>query len=109
LVTVPATEWRFWGFDPDEPTVVEYQFEVRDGPPIDVFVCERSAFEEFEAGNNFEVYGNPSGESTGAETEVEIGAGPTVLVIDNSDAGPANPPADGEGADVQVSAFLSES
>lgn len=84
--------------------MLEYEFTVIEGPPIDVIVMREYGYTDYTEGEDFAYY--RQGSTMDAERRsVEVGlAGENIyyLVIDNTAKGEATPPTDGENAVARV-------
>lgn len=104
--SVNEDEWYRIAFDLNRQATLEYEFFVRDGPAIDVFVMNDLEYEEYQAGNRFQVFSSDNG--TSGSDSVTLGEGTYRLVIDNTGAGSESPPTnfDDDVADVEVEATV---
>lgn len=100
-------EYKYWSFSLDESATVEYEFTVRNGPDMDVFVLKESEFREFEAGNRFRGHASSG---TGGSNSVNLNAGDYKFVVDNTNAGNVSPPTnfDDDVAEIEVDVYLSD-
>lgn len=99
-------EYKYWSFSLDENATVEYEFTVRNGPEMEIFVLKESEFQEFEDGNRFRGH---SSSGTGGSNSVTLDAGDYEFVVDNTNAGNVSPPTnfDDDVVEVEVDAYLS--
>jgi len=85
---------------------IEYEGIVRSGPAVDFYVMEDKEVDHFESEERFK-YITPASEpdSTSAEITADFSAGTYAIVVDNSEMGKAEPPADAKDnvAKVEVS------
>lgn len=111
FTNVREDHWTTWSWSFEKTTLFEYNFVVRDGPDIDVFVTTDTEYQEFEDGNRFRTMsGLSSVGSTGDRAEESIPVGDYVLVVDNSNYGPTSPPTnfDEDIAEVEMTVVLSQ-
>lgn len=99
-------EYKYWSFSLDESATVEYEFTVRNGPEMDVFILEDSEFREFENENRFRGHASSG---TGGSNSVTLNAGDYKFVVDNTNAGNVSPPTNfnDDVAEIEVQAYLS--
>lgn len=99
-------EYRYYGFTFDGDGSVEYEFTVRSGPEIDVFVTNEEEFDHYENQERFRTYDMSS--SAGGSGSSNLGSGSYYLVIDNTSAGPESPPANisDDVAEVEIEASV---
>lgn len=102
---VPEDEYLVFSFDANDQVEFEYEYTVRDGPDIDVFLLDDQEFDEFQAGNRFRPYSTVYGTS-GGDTVV-LDEDSYRLVIDNTNAGEVAPPTDFDDsvAEIEVSGW----
>lgn len=100
---VEEDQYLSYDFDFDSDRTMEYEFIVRDGPNIDVFVAETEEYNHYTQGEAFEYYGDSLDTSTATET-IDLAAGEYKIVLDNTDYVEAQPPTnfDGDPAEVDI-------
>lgn len=96
-VSIKEDHWRYWNIEMPSSynrLSVTYEFMVRDGPNIDVYVMSADEFRFFENGDRAKYFTRWSSPDTGlASKEISLrDSGEYVLVADNSDWGSASPP-----------------
>jgi hypothetical protein len=98
----------YWEFSYDQPVTVSWQFTVRDGPSIDIFLVSQSEFSHYEQGERFRTF-ESSLDSTAGSESVTLEEGEYVLVLDNTSAGEAAPPTnfDEDPAEVEIEITVS--
>lgn len=96
-VDIEDGEYRSWNFSPQANVMLEYEFTVIDGPPVDVIVMREHGFTDYSEDTEYAYYVDGSTMDAKSKT-VEIGlAGQNIyyLVVDNTAKGEATPPPDG--------------
>ncbi|MCD2199075.1 hypothetical protein LPA44_04070 [Halobacterium sp. KA-4] len=91
----------------EESWEIEYEFVVRDGPAVDVFIAADSEFTHYEEGERFKYFGDTLDSAGGSDT-VRLDPGSYHLVIDNSELVEAQPPSnfDEDPAQVEIKATV---
>jgi len=104
-VTVLEDEFKHITWELEESWEIEYEFIVRDGPAVDVFIVADSEFEHFRQGERFKYYGETLDSGGGSDT-VTLEPGSYHMVIDNSELVKAQPPSnlDDDPAEVEIQA-----
>jgi len=91
---VPEDSWYVEEFELTETATLFFEFVVRSGPAIDVFLLDESEYDQFRSGNRFRLYTDGSVlDAEGGNTTITISAGSYYLIFDNSSLGDARPPA----------------
>lgn len=93
--------WRVsWNLN--RQVTLTYDFTVRSGPEVEVFVLDTREFDEYQAGNRFRPLVHTTGISGSGEVTLEEGE--YRLVVDNTDAGEVQPPTnfDDDPVDVEL-------
>lgn len=91
---IEEDDWRYYTFNFSSTGTVEYEFVVREGPPIDAIFMEESEYEYFEEGERAQYYQDLTiMDSTGGSTKGQVSEGTYYMVFDNSNLGEAAPPA----------------
>lgn len=103
---VPEDEYYRWRFDVNRAATLEYQFTVREGPEVDVFVATEAEFDAYSSNERFRAVSRSSG--IGGNEVVTLDRGTHYLVIDNTGAGWVSPPTnfDDDIADVEIEAII---
>lgn len=102
-LSVADGEYASWEFS--GPGSVEYEFSVADGPAVDVYVLSSHNFDFYRDGETFQTEAESENSSDGQGSTV-LGTGDFVVLVDNTDAGGASPPADGATAEVELEATV---
>lgn len=99
--------YKYWSFSLEDSATIEYEFTVRSGPEMEVFVLEDSEFREYEAGNRFRGH---SSSGTGGSNSVTLNAGDYKLVVDNTNTGDVSPPTnfDDDVAEIEIEVYLED-
>lgn len=94
--------YQSWSWETDSSVELRWEFTVRSGPAIEVFMMESTEFDEYQAGNRFYAVNDSSGTS-GSDT-FSVEGGNYRFVIDNSNAGEVSPPSnlDDDVAEVEL-------
>lgn len=79
-----------WSWNPEQTVDLDWEFTVRSGPEVEIFLMESTEFDEYQAGNRFYVKNDETGTSGSGTFTVE--SGNYRFVIDNTDAGNIQPP-----------------
>lgn len=91
---IEEDEWYVFSLELSRAGELSYEFIVREGPPIDVIVVEESEYQYFEQGERYEYVTEPTVfDSAGDEGSGTLSAGNYRLILDNTAAGEAAPPA----------------
>jgi hypothetical protein len=103
---VAEDEYIRFSFDLNREATLDYEFVVRNGPDIEIFIMDDAEFDEFQAGNRFQVYSD-SGGASGSDI-VTLQEDSYRLVVDNTSAGSIEPPTnfDDDVAEVEVDAWV---
>jgi hypothetical protein len=107
---VAEDEWSSWTFEFSEPTHIEYEMVVRDGPSVDVILFGDREYEYFENQDRAKYYSGLSDlDTTRGLASGWVEAGDYVLVVDNTEWGEAAPPTnlDDDVAEVEYTLTLS--
>lgn len=96
-VSIKEDHWRYWNIEKTSDynaLSVSYEFVVRGGPNVDVYVMSEREYQYFENGNRAKYFSSWSSENTGlAQTEINLQEdGMYVILVDNSDFGATQPP-----------------
>ena len=102
-LNIAGGEYESWEFS--GPGEVEYDFSVSGGPAVDVYVLSSHNFDFYRDGETFQTEAE-SEDSSGDQGMTVLGTGDFVVLVDNTDAGGASPPADGATAEVEVEATV---
>lgn len=104
--TISEDEYLSWSFELNRTATVSFDYTVRQGPDIDVFVADDREYAEFEAGNRFQVFARSTGVSGRDSATVSVGT--YHLVIDNTNRGWASPPTNfnDDYAEVEITADI---
>lgn len=90
---IPEDEWYAIEFDISQPSTIQYQFTVREGPEIDVYLFSADEYQSYSDGERARFFGDGSvEEDVGGEAEITVESGEYRLVFDNTDFG-SDPPA----------------
>lgn len=94
--------YQTWRWSPNTAVESKWEFTVRDGPDIEMFLMEPEEFEEYQAENRFYVMESESGIE--GDNQFRIEAGEYRLVLDNTNAGELSPPTNlsDDVADVEI-------
>lgn len=103
---VPEDEYYQWQFDVNQAATFDFQFTVREGPEVDVFVLPEDEYNSFTSNERFRVASRSSG-TAGSDTAA-LNEGTFYLVLDNTNAGWVSPPTnfDDDIADVEIEATI---
>ena len=107
-VTVDEDRNKSWPLEFDGDNTVSYDFIVRNGPAVDVFIVEESEYSAYTSNERFEyLEGDP--DSSNGDGSIDLNAGDYRFVIDNSDLVRASPPTNGvdDPAEVDVTLTIS--
>jgi|GEM_PF-1379718 hypothetical protein len=88
--TIQEDAYNSWSWSTEERTELRWEFTVRDGPEVELFVLEPGEFDEYEAENRFYTVESASGTSGSSTFTVESGS--YRFVLDNTDSGNVQPP-----------------
>ena len=88
-IEVEEDGYRYVSFDLRRDAELHYEYTVREGPAIEVFVVTDDEFDEFQAGNRFRGY---SASGVGGGDSVSLPADSYRFVVDNTNAGDVRPP-----------------
>ncbi|GAA0193803.1 hypothetical protein [Halobaculum roseum] len=102
---IPEDEWYQWNFELNEQAVLSYDFVVRSGPAIDAILTDDTEYDQLQEGNRFRYYSEGSVmDDEGGQVTTTLAPGTYHLVLDNSDAGEAQPPTnfDDDIAEVEI-------
>ena len=92
--TAEEDEYRYWEFTLSQQAYLNLDVTVRDGPAVDVYLTEPDEFAEYEQENRFYHNGDVSLLDVTADSSgSSVTAGDYVLILDNTNAGEAVPPA----------------
>lgn len=103
---VAEDEYQYFTFDLNRQATLEYEFYVRNGPEVEVFVMDDQEFDEYQGRNRFRTYSQEGGTS-GSDT-LTLAEDSYRLVVDNTDGGNVQPPTnfDDDVAEVEVKAWV---
>lgn len=103
---IAESEYEYFSFSIYRQTNFKYEFTVRSGPEIDVYLVNDQEFERFEDGNQFKHYSSKHGGS--GSDSVTLAGESYRFVIDNTSAGKVTPPTNlsDDIADVEVKAWV---
>ncbi len=98
--------YQYFSFDLNRQATFEYEFTVRSGPEIDVFLMDDQEFDEYQGGNRFRVFSGKVG--TGGRDTLTLDENSYRLVVDNTNAGEVAPPTnfDDDVVEVEVAAWV---
>ena len=95
---VHEDEYQRYTWSLTRSATLSYEFTVREGPSLDVILTSESEFENYKSGDRFQINSEGSSmDSVGDRKQVTLDPrsnGGWVLIVDNSDAGAAEPPSD---------------
>ena len=92
---IQEDEWYYYPLNFTQDGYIEYNFIVRDGPPIDAILIDESEYDSYESGErNLQYTEISSYDSAGDSVESPISSGNYRLIFDNSSRGRAEPPTD---------------
>lgn len=99
-VTINEDDYESWTFSLNRDSTLEYEWTVRDGPEVELFVMEQSEYSYFRSGERFHA---DSSAGTGGRNRIDLSADTEwAFVIDNSEAGSVSPPTNFEDDVAQV-------
>jgi len=100
---VPGGEYYYWPFELEASHDYTYEFAVQAGPAVDVFTMPEEALRDYANEEEFEYLDAVSSlDSTGTSVQGTLEAGAYVLLVDNTSAGRATPPAEGGDGEAEV-------
>lgn len=105
-VEINEDDFDGWTFSLNRDATLEYEWTVRSGPEIEIFVMEDSEYSHLRSGERFHA---KSSRGTAGSDAVNLSASKEwAFVVDNSDAGNVQPPSnfDDDIARVEVAAYL---
>lgn len=108
-ITVPEDEYWYGTFEVAQSRRLQYEFVVREGPAIDMWLMEDAEFDRYQANDRFTYAESASApDSTGTTVDAELPAGEYVLVADNTETGDAAPPTnfDDDVARIDIEVYL---
>lgn len=88
---IEEDDYVFWDFSVPSSGTVQYDYIVREGPDIELWVMPSDEFNHYQAEERFQYNGGGSGASD--RGSVSLAGGDYVLVLDNTNMGSVSPPA----------------
>lgn len=103
---VQEDEYVYMDFTLPRQGQLEYDFLVRDGPEIELWVMPSDEFTHLQAGERFQYNGGGSGASD--QGTLTLNSGDYVIVLDNTETGEISPPTnfDDDIASVEIEATM---
>jgi len=91
---VPEDSWYAEEFGLTETATLFFEFVVRSGPAIDVFLLDESEYDQLRAENRFRIYtGGSVLDAKSGNATITLSPGSYYVIFDNTSAGEAQPPA----------------
>jgi len=91
---IEEDNWRYYDLRLTAPGRIMYEFAVEDGPAIDVIVIDQAEYDAFRNESPISPYTDLTElDSTGATVRGPVDSGTYTLILDNSNRGAAEPPA----------------